>query len=97
VQLVEVGHETPLSALVMVPGSGLATMDHVVPLKVSISVAVIPDPPVDDPTAVQAVEVVHDTAVRLLLLLATFWLVADVHVLPFHVSISVRIVPDPFW
>jgi hypothetical protein len=88
-QLVELVHFTPLSSLVMPPGSGLALIDQALPFQCSIRVWAIDAPLTEAPTAVQAVELVQDTPTRLLVLLIRFRLVLIVHVLPLQLSISV--------
>ena len=99
-QVPALGQETPWKMLRVLPGLGLATIDHAVPFQRStrVSVGRRKGPRVSsasEPTAKQLVAVAHETLSRVLLLVLTWALGARFglgtidHFEPFQRSMSV--------
>jgi len=84
---VVVRQDTPLSALPVVPGLGLASIDQVWPSKASTSVRVL-ELPLELPTATQKLTPAHETPERTLFD-PGLGLGVTLHVVPFNDSTSV--------
>ena len=97
VHMVEEEHETAASWVNSDPaGLGVDRIVQVVPFQASARVTVLPPPPdgVEDPTAMQAVALAHETPTRLLSLEpATFGVGTMLQMVPFQLSASVVDVP----
>jgi hypothetical protein len=89
-QLAVLTHDTPISWLTELLGSGLESTDQVLPFHDSIRVSVALVELMDWPTATQCVALTQETAVSWLVL-PTFWVGVTDQVLPFQCSASVSV------
>jgi hypothetical protein len=95
VHAVEDVHDTPPRLGYFPVGLGVVWTDHSVPFHRSASVMFVPELLMYWPTAIQAVDDVQDTPIRLFLFGPGFEVVSIDHSVPFHRSASVVSVPIP--